>query len=46
LIDFNVAKRYYDPENRNPLALLTNTGTPNYKAPEILFGWGDTTYSK
>ena len=38
LIDFNVAKRYYDPENNNPIALLTNTGTPNYKAPEVIFG--------
>lgn len=39
LIDFNVAKRFIDVETGNPLRMLTNTGTANYKAPEILGGW-------
>ena len=39
MIDFNIAKRFKDPENGNPLRLMTNTGTPKYKAPEILLGW-------
>jgi len=40
-----VAKRFKDLETGNPLSLLTNTGTPNYKAPEIIFGWGDARYN-
>ena len=39
LIDFNVAKRFKDQETDNPIKLMTNTGTPKYKAPEILGGW-------
>ena len=39
LIDFNVAKRFLDLETGNSLRMLTNTGTENYKAPEILCGW-------
>lgn len=38
LIDFNIAKRFMDPETNNPLKLMTNTGTCKYKAPEILGG--------
>ena len=30
LIDFNVAKRFLDPETGNPLLLMTNTGTARY----------------
>lgn len=38
LIDFNVAKRFIDPETGNPLLLMTNTGTARYQAPEMLAG--------
>lgn len=39
LIDFNVAKRFLDLENGNPLLMMTNTGTARYQAPEMLGGW-------
>lgn len=39
LIDFNVAKRFLDVENGNPLLMMTNTGTARYQAPEMLGGW-------
>jgi len=39
LIDFNVARRFLDVETGNPFRMSTNTGTANYKAPEILGGW-------
>ena len=38
LIDFNVAKRFIDPRNDNPLIMMTNCGSPKYQAPEILAG--------
>jgi serine/threonine protein kinase len=39
IIDFNVAKRFVDQDNGNPLKLMTNTGTAKYQAPEMLGGW-------
>ena len=42
LIDFNVAKRFLDPETGNPLLLMTNTGTARYQAPEMLTGRGQS----
>lgn len=39
LIDFNVAKRFVDPDSGNPLLMMTNTGTARYQAPEMLGGW-------
>ena len=42
LIDFNVAKRFLDPETGNPLLLMTNTGTAKYQAPETLSGSRNT----
>ena len=39
LIDFNVAKRFLDLDNGNPLLMMTNTGTARYQAPEMLGGW-------
>lgn len=38
LLDFNVAKRFLDPETGNPLLMMTNTGTAKYQAPETLVG--------
>ena len=35
LIDFNVAKRFRDPESGLKLLMLTNTGAAAFSAPEI-----------
>jgi serine/threonine protein kinase len=35
LIDFNVARRFKDPNSPNKLLMLTNTGAPGYQAPEL-----------
>lgn len=42
LIDFNVAKRFWDAEDDSPILLLTNTGTPNYQSPEMFGGLGQS----
>lgn len=39
MIDFNVSKRFLEPETGNPLRMMTNTGTAKYQAPEMLGGW-------
>jgi serine/threonine protein kinase len=38
LIDFNVARHFKDPETKNGLLMLTNTGFPAFCAPEIFSG--------
>ena len=35
LIDFNVARKFRDPNSYNKLMMLTNTGAMAYVAPEI-----------
>ena len=35
LIDFNVARKFRDPNLNSKLLMLTNTGAPAYVAPEI-----------
>lgn len=35
LIDFNVARRFKEPNTNSKLLMLTNTGAPAYVAPEI-----------
>jgi serine/threonine protein kinase len=38
LIDFNVSKRYEDPETSKVVLMMTNTGDAKYQAPEMLNG--------
>ena len=38
LIDFNVFKRFNSSQFKNPILMMTNTGTPMYQAPEMLEG--------
>ena len=35
LIDFNVARKFREPETNNKLLMLTNTGAAAFIAPEI-----------
>jgi serine/threonine protein kinase len=38
LIDFNVARKFKDPETNNKLLMMTNTGAFAFTAPEIRQG--------
>ena len=42
LIDFNVSKVFADNNTSSRLQMMTNTGTPNYVAPEMFNGWAQS----
>lgn len=38
LIDFNVARRFKDPQTSNKLLMMTNTGAAIFSSPEMNIG--------
>ena len=45
LIDFNISRKFQDPDTSNIFVMLTNTGTAKYQAPEQLSSHDSYGYS-